>query len=344
MNTLRIRLLGASLVVLTFACGTGELTVSESGGDHGAPVALEAEAVGQELGSSGLGAIRTAEAPFVRLGVLWDSPESGGLEVRTRLENGEWGAWTPVTVLSAEEGANAGFVDTGIEGAQQYQWKVAAGTAVPRFVTFEPVEALATPVGEVAPDDTVADADEVATAAFAATAEKKLVINSRASWGARAPKCITRQPNPTHITIHHTVTPTVDSMSPQARLRQIQNFHMDGRGYCDIAYNHLVSRDGRVWRGRGREVMGAHVFDANSNNIGISFMGTYTSVGANAAQICGAAKLISFFERVEPAISIDRSDVKGHRERALPGHGTECPGNTLFRQLDEIVRKARTGC
>ena len=51
--------------------------------------------------------------------------------------------------------------------------------------------------------------------------------------------------------VHHTVNS--NSYSPNqvdALVRGIQAYHMDTLGYCDIAYNFLISRTGQVYEGR----------------------------------------------------------------------------------------------
>jgi hypothetical protein len=167
-----------------------------------------------------------------------------------------------------------------------------------------------------------------------------LQIFSRADWGAKAPRCASGTMTPNRTTIHHTVTPTNDSMSPQARLRQIQAFHMFTRGWCDIGYNYLVSRDGRVWRGRGAKTVGAHVENNNTGNVGVSFIGTYTSTAPTETQMCNAAKLLRRLHEDFSGISLNRTDVKGHRQLGQ----TSCPGTALYNRIDKILRKARGGC
>jgi len=165
-------------------------------------------------------------------------------------------------------------------------------------------------------------------------------VYSRADWGARKPRCSSGTQTPVRATIHHTVTPTNDSMTPQARLRQIQAFHMFTQGWCDIGYNYLVSRDGRIWRGRGATTVGAHVDNFNTGNVGISFIGTYTATAPTETQMCQVAKLLRRLHEDFSGISLNRTDVKGHRQLG----STSCPGNALYNRIDKILRKARGGC
>jgi hypothetical protein len=145
---------------------------------------------------------------------------------------------------------------------------------------------------------------------------------------------------PNRATIHHTVTPTNDSLTVPQRLRQIQAFHMSSNGWCDIGYNYLVSRDGRVWRGRGATRVGAHVANANTGNVGISFIGTYTSTAPTETQMCNTARLLRRLHMDHSALALTRTDVKGHRQQGA----TSCPGDALYARIEKILRKARNGC
>jgi len=46
--------------------------------------------------------------------------------------------------------------------------------------------------------------------------------------------------------VHHTATPLPDSVSVVTRLRGIQNYHIDTRGWCDIGYHYLVTEGDTV--------------------------------------------------------------------------------------------------
>jgi hypothetical protein len=245
--------------------------------------------------------------------------------------------------VSAEGVAYAGHVDAADAdaGAGWLQVRVAAGKAAPTFLVIEPMPDIP-PAFD--PAQFVSVEEDVEPGAELWWDEQPtpigtLRVYSRADWGARAPRCASSSMNPVRATIHHTATPTNDSMTPQARLRQIQAFHQDSRGWCDIGYNYVVSRDGRVWRARGPTTVGAHVANNNTGNVGICLIGTYTSTSATATQMCNTAKLL---RRLKEAygISLARSNVRGHRQYG----GTVCPGNTLYGQIDAILRKANNGC
>lgn len=315
---------------------------------------FEGDALARLFGPDGTSAPMSFEHGFRRVGLLWDDTAAGALELRTSADGVRWSAWRTPQLVSSEEGAHAGHVDaiTVDAGgstdrdptAAIVQLRLVAGAPRPTFLAIEP---LADIPAAFDPDDAIVDTldqDDAGDDPFFSVVRPTPIggvrIYSRADWGARAPRCASGTATPNRATIHHTVTPTNDSMSPPARLRQIQAFHMFTNGWCDIGYNYLVSRDGRVWRGRGAKTVGAHVTNNNTGNVGISFMGTYTSTAPSKAQECSAARLLRRLHMDYPAIALTRSDVKGHRQYG----GTACPGTALYGRIDDILRKSLRGC
>src|SRR5205814_8139148 len=95
-------------------------------------------------------------------------------------------------------------------------------------------------------------------------------INTRASWGARAPKATPGYASSVQMTfVHHTVNSNTYAQSDvPSILRSIQAYHMDSNGWDDIGYNFLVDRFGGMWEGRGggmdQPVIGAHTLGFNT--------------------------------------------------------------------------------
>ncbi len=86
---------------------------------------------------------------------------------------------------------------------------------------------------------------------------------NRAGWGARKPESVTGDTTFKGVAIHYEgVKLGVFPHSKCAgKVKGIQAFHMDSRGYADIAYNYLVCPHGDVYEGRGKGVRSA----ANGN-------------------------------------------------------------------------------
>ncbi len=164
------------------------------------------------------------------------------------------------------------------------------------------------------------------------TAAQGVTIQPRSSWGAQAPRYNRPAHTPNRITIHHTVQGT--NIDGAAAVRSVQSYHRNNRGWADIGYHFLISRDGTVYEGNPEGRQGAHVLNQNSGNLGISLIGNYDREQPNEAQIRSAAALVRHLSD-KYGISIDRQKIKGHGERMA----TACPGNNV--DLDAIVAMAK---
>ncbi|CAM9685358.1 peptidoglycan-recognition protein SC2-like [Lampetra fluviatilis] len=153
-------------------------------------------------------------------------------------------------------------------------------------------------------------------------------IVSRSGWGARSPNGITSMPVPVYyFIIHHTATPTCsDEAACSARVRSIQNYHMDSNGWSDIGYSFLVGGDGNVYEGRGWDRQGAHTSGYNTH-LAASFIGDFTSSKPVASAITAAKALIT--------CAINKGKLKssyrliGHRQVG----STTCPGDALYNEI-----------
>ncbi len=92
------------------------------------------------------------------------------------------------------------------------------------------------------------------------------LIVPREEWGARAPNAVSYTDDYLpYMFIHHTVTSECSNFDDCAeQMRIIQNYHMDSNGWSDIGYSFLVGGDGKIYEGRGWNVVGAHTSGYNS--------------------------------------------------------------------------------
>lgn len=159
-------------------------------------------------------------------------------------------------------------------------------------------------------------------------------IISRAEWGARTARQRIQISVPTpELWLHH----SAGSEFGDSGVRRIQNFHMDQRGWSDIAYSFLVDRFSlEVYEGRGAGVQGGHTSGHNTISHAICVMGNFEVQTPSAGLISTLGELIRF----------------GHGQGWWPaqltgGHrdvrSTACPGINLYNQIDEINRQAVAG-
>lgn len=150
-----------------------------------------------------------------------------------------------------------------------------------------------------------------------------MAIISRKEWGARSPRSrvTTTWDRRIEFVVHHSEGPTTQTP------RQIQNFHMDSRGWSDVGYNFLVDEDGRIYEGRGWLVIGAHAHSHNTSGIGVCF------IGRDGDDVTDKAKAsIRWLYDVACRHAGRTLAKRGHGE--LSHNSTSCPGRTLQRWVD----------
>lgn len=152
---------------------------------------------------------------------------------------------------------------------------------------------------------------------------------TRTEWRARAPKCGSALPSISALVVHYSAADADeqhDHANCAARVRAIQNFHMDSRGWCDIAYNFLFCKHGFVFEGRGWSRKSGATGDANAFSIAICFLGDDT-VGRDDVTFEGRKALAEWIMEAKRRFGND--PVKGHRDYM----STSCPGNELMEWI-----------
>lgn len=160
-------------------------------------------------------------------------------------------------------------------------------------------------------------------------------IATRDEWDARPPRQRYQltMPSP-ELWLHHTAD---DVHHGPAGVRWYQDFHMDTKGWFDIAYSFLVDdQDQTVYEGRGAGIVGGHTEDHNSRSHAICVIGNFQTRAPQPATIGTIANLIRFGHESGwwPAQLSG-----GHRDAYLnDGNppGTLCPGQYLYDLIPTI--------
>jgi N-acetylmuramoyl-L-alanine amidase len=104
----------------------------------------------------------------------------------------------------------------------------------------------------------------------------------------------------------------------------IRKWHVDERGFSDVGYHFVITKDGTVHKGRPEDKVGAHVKNHNSSSIGICLTGKndftpsqFKSLEILLIDICGRHDL-------------EKKDILGHCD--LDG-GKTCPNFDLHQLL-----------
>lgn len=178
----------------------------------------------------------------------------------------------------------------------------------------------------------------------------KPVIISRTEWGARPPTHdYSLHPYYIKLTLHHAAGFSADNIDEgKEQLRAIQDLHQVVRGWSDIGYHFVVDKAGNIYQGRPETVIGAHVLDNNTGNIGVCVLGCYHPPELYCGDWLTDAttnSLVALYAWISGEYNYDPNVLKGHRE--YPYNDTSCPGNNVYEKLswfrDEIERYMELG-
>lgn len=164
-----------------------------------------------------------------------------------------------------------------------------------------------------------------------------MIIVPRSGWNARPPKRTPfKIPIPTpRLWLHH----SAGGGSDETRVRAIQDFHMDVRGWNDIAYSFLIDNDPPdvdIFEGRGAGIAGGHTAGDNTQSHGICVIGDFSTVPPADDTLRQIAEVVAYGHKQEwwPL-----AFTGGHRD--APGANTSCPGTALHRLIPEINAEAK---
>lgn len=107
--------------------------------------------------------------------------------------------------------------------------------------------------------------------------------------------------------------------SERQAMRDIQAFHQRGRGWSDIGYAFVCFESGRLYEGRGREVLGAHC-PGHNGEPSVALAGDYSARRPSKQQQAKVMILMA---------ELDSARIRGHRD----GFPTSCPGNAAYGAL-----------
>ncbi len=190
---------------------------------------------------------------------------------------------------------------------------------------------------------------------------------TRAQWGAAS--CTPRSA-PEHgvvkaAYVHHTVS--LNDYAPEeapAIVLAICRYHRNSNGWNDIGYNALVDKYGVLYEGRAggidQAVIGAQAEGYNAQTTGIASIGNNSEEAASpeelaslarwirwkltvhAVPLAGTTTLISTggsSNRFPSGRQVQVPTVLGHRDTGA----TECPGNLLYAQMDDLRAAVAAG-
>lgn len=174
------------------------------------------------------------------------------------------------------------------------------------------------------------------TAAPRARASTSGVILSRESWGARPPKPGGHPHTIVRMTIHHSAVALPDNRQIAARLRQHQRYHMDDKGWIDIAYHYAVDRQGNIFALRNTAIAGDTATDYDTTgHFLVLCEGNFDTEAVTEAQLNGAALICAWATR---QFGIGVNTLGSHQEMTA---ATDCPGTNLQSHVASGDLKSR---
>jgi len=163
-------------------------------------------------------------------------------------------------------------------------------------------------------------------------------IITREEWKAKSPRTPFIKHFPRKITVHHQggtdAYPDIHQLNcfeGAKTMRAIQSFHQNGRGWSDISYHAVIAPNGDIYQGRPFDVVGAHVKNNNTGNIGIMIIGNFEVEKPTPEQIKSLKELIIYLKTIFIQLEIPKC-IHGHKEFMM----TDCPGKNLFPIILDI--------
>ncbi|MGH8985397.1 MAG: N-acetylmuramoyl-L-alanine amidase [Acidimicrobiia bacterium] len=172
-------------------------------------------------------------------------------------------------------------------------------------------------------------------------------IVSHATWGGDLPwqsgnaQCGTSGPayasDIGFAVVHHTVNSNFYTPDQSVQvIRGIWAHHANVNQWCDIGYNFLIDRFGRIFEGRwggwDQAVVGAHAVGFNTGGVGIAFIGDHRFEPVTGESYASLINLIAWKFQVHTVDATPWNSIIGHRDV----NATECPGNAAYGLLPGI--------
>ncbi|PNH21086.1 peptidoglycan recognition family protein [Megasphaera hutchinsoni] len=131
------------------------------------------------------------------------------------------------------------------------------------------------------------------------------------------------------IIMHH-----VGGTNREAKAEEIHQWHLQN-GWAGIGYHFIIHKDGSIEQGRPIEMIGAHCYRYNSDSVGICSIGNFQEYYPTDMQLETAGKLIAYVCSLYDIVP-GKDTIFGHRDL----NTTECPGDHLYAQLDNLRKVA----
>ncbi len=204
------------------------------------------------------------------------------------------------------------------------------------------------------------------------TQPQQPAITMRSSWGSDlhwnpSPECA---PGPEYagdvnfLVVHHTVNSnTYGPSESRSWVRNIWAYHVNTRGYCDIAYNFIIDKYGQIFEGRqggiDRAVIAAHTGGFNRESSGVALLGRFDPRAEEPNPQVTTSAWNSMVDLLAWKLSVHKKNPADGFSATSAGFGarwpegttvsfpnritghrdlwpTECPGANMYSRLQEL--------
>lgn len=289
---------------------------------------------------------------FSTVGVTWSKSSAGtapDVQIRTKsAEDGAWSDWETITDGEPEESDNGTYSTDPIYVGEASGVQVRAlGDTSTELKDME-VALVDSPT--VATDS---QPETLASTTAASDLYPRPPIVTRNGWGANESwRCNERKMDTTvkAAVVHHTAgTNSYSRSEVPSILRGIYAYHTQTLGWCDIGYNFLVDKYGKIYEGRWggitRPVHGSHATDWNTDTVGISFMGNYDVAKPPAVMMEAGAKLLAWKLDAFQRQGTGKLTLAGKTVNVIFRHGdvmsTACPGRYITSIMGDLRRNVQ---
>lgn len=142
-----------------------------------------------------------------------------------------------------------------------------------------------------------------------------------------------------YITVHHAA-----ALYPQGSaiedIRAVHRYHLS-KGWCGIGYHRVLAETGGSNSPIGDfwvsdpNLQRAHIAYRNHECIGISML---TNIDSHPSALPGSKWLAALIDAVADLKRMyPNAKIEGHRDLALPGYGTSCPGKRWYDWKGELL-------
>ncbi|OYN89973.1 hypothetical protein CGZ92_01640 [Parenemella sanctibonifatiensis] len=284
--------------------------------------------------------------PFTLVAVTWQgSLRALDAEVRVDGEDG-WSDWQQLTLSEEAEGeARGGSEPLWVGEATGFEVRL-RGTGAASDVQVSLIRS------ETRSTDTQQRPQVQRRSAANGAAQP--VITTRAQWGADerliTPDCVA--PNIASTlkagVVHHTAgSNNYTAAQAAAQLRGIYAYHVRDRGWCDIGYNFLVDKYGKIYEGRhggiDKPIVGAHAGGWNTATVGVSIMMNSDTMKPTDVSLEAMVSVFAWKFSLHGIDPMGKTTLNGRTINTIEPHkaltATDCPGVNLSPKLDWIRQR-----